>query len=58
MFALKLFSHPKKLSSVTGMNFMVYLTKFCLPFLYSWGEIGGDNTRCLGVYMGYVGLPW
>lgn len=58
MFALKLSSHPEKLLSVTGMNFMVYLTKFYLPFLYSWGETCGDNTRCLGVYMWYVGLPW
>ena len=57
MFALKLFSHPKKLSSVTGMNFMVFLTKFCLPFLYSWGEICGDNRRCLGYIWGMWGFP-
>lgn len=58
MLALKLFSHPRKLLSVTGMNFMVYLTKFCLPFLYSWGRYVGITQGAWGIYMGYVGLPW
>ena len=57
MLALKLFSHPRKLLSVTGMNFMVYLTKFCLPFLSSWGRYVEITQGALGYIWGMWGFP-
>lgn len=57
MFALKLLTGSKKPLNVTGVNFIVYRTKLCLPPLYGWGQICEGGTWHLGHTWGTHGNP-